>query len=101
MDDIVLMVAILVGLSALATLVARVLQVDAPRGWPLGAVSREAWWRMTLPWPPGVQEDDEIAWHVPRSVPPIGPSEARATSRPAVAPRPVPPTRPQPRFVGR
>ena len=23
-----------------------------------------SWWRSTMPWPEGVQEDDELAWHV-------------------------------------
>ena len=29
------------------------------------AKGHEDFWRRTLPWPRGVQEDDEIAWHVP------------------------------------
>jgi hypothetical protein len=27
---------------------------------------REAWWRATMPWPHGVQEEDGVEWHVPR-----------------------------------
>jgi hypothetical protein len=25
--------------------------------------SSDDWWRETLPWPPGVQEDDEVHWN--------------------------------------
>lgn len=24
----------------------------------------DAWWRSTMPWPQGVQEEDEVRWHV-------------------------------------
>jgi hypothetical protein len=33
---------------------------------PLGALlhgrDSEGWWRATMPWPQGVQEDDEVTW---------------------------------------
>jgi hypothetical protein len=97
MDDIALLLAVLVGVRVLLMLVARVAHVDGPPGWPLGMASREEFWRRTLPWPRGVQEDSEIAWHVPRPEPPPAPD----TTRPRPAGRAVPPTRPQPRFIGR
>jgi hypothetical protein len=93
MDDIVLLIALLLGLRAV---VARLVPLDVPFGWPLGAESRDAFWRMTLPWPRGVQEDVEIAWHVPRPASPVD-----VEQRPTAPRRPVPPTRPQPRFIGR
>ena len=89
-----LLLALLVGLRALTMVLGRFVKFDGPLGWPLGAASREAFWRRTLPWPSGVQEDDEIAWHVPRSVEPVAPSPRRPVS----AGRPVPPTHPQRRI---
>lgn len=34
---------------------------------PLGGLinGREAWWRSTMPWPQGVQEDDDVRWRIP------------------------------------
>jgi hypothetical protein len=29
---------------------------------PLGTTA-DGWWRQTLPWPHGVQEDDDVQWH--------------------------------------
>lgn len=104
MEDIVLMLAMLamlVGLRALLVRIAPYIRVDGPPGWPLGAESRESYWERALPWPRGVQEDSEIAWHVPRSEPPLGSADPPASGRPATGARPVPPTRPQRRFVGR
>jgi len=74
----------------------RFLRSEGPPGWPLGEESRESFWRRTLPWPHGVQEDSDIAWHVPR---PTEPADARQRVR--YGERPVPPTRPQSRVVGR
>jgi hypothetical protein len=28
---------------------------------------REGWWRQTMPWPHGVQEDDEVHWNFGRA----------------------------------
>ena len=47
--------------------------VAALSGWlagpgqrPLGALmhGRDTWWRSTMPWPQGVQEEDGVHWHV-------------------------------------
>jgi hypothetical protein len=96
MDDIVGIVVILIGLRALRAVADRFMLSDGPPGWPLGEVSRESFWRRTLPWPQGVQEDSEIAWHVPR---PVEPAETQRRAR--AEERPRPPTRPQSRVVGR
>ena len=96
MDDIVGIVVILIGLRALRAVADRFMLSDGPPGWPLGEVSRESFWRRTLPWPRGVQEDSDIAWHVPRPVEPID-----VESPPLTGGRAVPPTRPQSRVVGR
>jgi hypothetical protein len=91
---------IVAGLSVFAMLAAWFLRVDSTTLWPLGATDRDDFWRRTLPWPRGIQEDDEIAWHVPRPVPPGPPKGSRAIgSNPAG--RPVPPTRPQGRIGSR
>jgi hypothetical protein len=44
-----------------------------------------------------VQEDDEIAWHVPAPAP----SSVVGSARPLPVGRPVPPTAPQRRMTGR
>jgi hypothetical protein len=91
MDELVELVAVIVGMGGVAWLADRVLRGEGPPGWPIGAISREEFWRRSLPWPRGIQEDDEIAWHVPRSA---------AAGMGAPSPRrgrPAPPTRPQPR----
>ncbi len=36
---------------------------------PLGTTS-EGWWRQTMPWPHGVQEDDAVQWHFADAPPP-------------------------------
>jgi hypothetical protein len=97
----VLLLAMLVGLRAVAIRIAPFIRVDGPPGWPLGTESREAFWRRTLPWPRGVQEDDEIAWHVPRADRIVSPPGPATAGRPTAGARPVPPTRPQQRLVGR
>ncbi len=71
-----MLAAIVVGLTAFALLAARLVGVDPTFLWPLGEQGHEDFWRRVLPWPRGVQEDDEIAWHVPRS----GPVERRRGS---------------------
>ena len=88
--------AIVVGLTAFALLAARLVGVDPVVLWPLGEQGHEDFWRRVLPWPRGVQEDDEIAWHVPRTIPP-----SAASAHPVSLARPVPPTAPQRRIVGR
>jgi len=92
-----MMAVIVVGLTAFALLAARFVGVDPTSLWPLGEVGHEDFWRRVLPWPRGVQEDDEIAWHVP----PTSPSRAAASARPMAIGRAVPPTRPQRRIAGR
>ncbi len=43
---------------------------------PLGALvhgrDSEGWWRATMPWPRGVQEDDEVTWKFRESQQPTG-----------------------------
>jgi hypothetical protein len=36
---------------------------------PFGALmhGRDTWWRSTMPWPQGVQEEDSVHWHVRES----------------------------------
>ncbi len=60
-----MLAVIVVGLTAFALLAARLVGVDPTSLWPLGEQGHEDFWRRMLPWPLGVQEDDEIAWHVP------------------------------------
>jgi hypothetical protein len=92
-----MLVVILVGLTAFALLAARFVGVDPTSLWPLGEVGHEDFWRRVLPWPHGVQEDDEIAWHVPLATPQGTGGSGRSVSMG----RPVPPTRPQRRMAGR
>ena len=84
--------------GVLGWIVGRLVRTDGSPRWPLGRDSQESFWRDALPWPTGVQEDSDIAWHVPReeSPPPPASSERRL-----MGDRPVPPTQPQRRFVGR
>jgi len=87
-----------VGVAAsLGWLTGRLARGNGPPGLPLGSESRETFWRRTLPWPTGVQEDTEIAWHVPRDDPPV-PLQVALSPPPG---RAVPPTRPQRRLTGR
>jgi len=83
--------------ASLGWLIGRLARDTWPRGLPLGVESRETFWQKTLPWPTGVQEDTEIAWHVPRDDPPVPTSVAPSSP----LGQPVPPTRPQPRITGR
>jgi hypothetical protein len=92
-----MLAVIVVGMAALALLAARAVGVDPIFLWPLGEQGHEDFWRRVLPWPRGVQEDDEIAWHVPRAAP----SNIAGSARPVPLGRPVPPTAPQRRIVGR
>jgi hypothetical protein len=101
MDDILMMAVMLVLIRIVAVVVARYVKFEGPIGWPLGSESREGFWRRALPWPHGVQEDDEIAWHVPRTVAPVSPAAERLARVASPGGRPVPPTRPQSRIVGR
>ena len=95
MDEVMELVAIVAGLVVLAQLADRFMRGEGPPGWPLGNLSREEFWRQALPWPRGVQEDAEIAWHVPVDRAPVEPARAPVDGQV------VPPTRPQPRIVGR
>lgn len=42
----------------------------------------EGWWRATMPWPTGVQEEDEVTWSFRVSQEPAG---TRAAARPEEA----------------
>jgi hypothetical protein len=90
-----MILVILAGLSTFAMLAAWLLRVDSTSLWPLGEQGREGFWRRTLPWPRGVQEDAEIAWHVPR------PAPTAAAPRAVAIGTAVPPTRPQRRMGSR
>ena len=92
-----MLLGIAAGCGAIAALAARFVGVEGPTGWPIGAASREEFWRRSMPWPRGVQEDDEIAWHVP----PVADAESRLIAPGSATVDPIPPTRPQQRFVGR
>ena len=43
---------------------------------PLGSIinggDNATWWRSTMPWPTGVQEEDEVTWSFRRSQEPTG-----------------------------
>jgi hypothetical protein len=96
-----MIVVILAGLSTFAMLAAWFVRVDSTSILPLGEVGHEDFWRRTMPWPRGVQEDDEIAWHVPRAVESAAPPRAAGSVGSVALGRPVPPTRPQRRIAGR
>jgi hypothetical protein len=96
-----MLLGIVAGAIVLRIVASRFVRTEGPPGWPLGAESREEFWRMTLPWPRGVQEDDEIAWHVPKRESPDGPASSSSVGGPITPSRPVPPTAPQRRVVGR
>jgi hypothetical protein len=97
MDDIVWIVGAVAGLCVLVRRFGRLIVGEAAPGWPLRTESREEFWQRMLPWPRGVQEDADIAWHVPTGNPPGAESRPRVVIRE----RSVPPTRPQSRIVGR
>jgi hypothetical protein len=86
-----MLAVVVVGLTAFALLAARFVESDGNL-WP-----RDDFWRRTLPWPRGVQEDESIAWHVPATAP----SRIPGSTRPLPLGRPVPPTTPQRRIAGR
>ena len=71
MDDLLLLLAGVLVAAVLGWLTGRLARGTGLPGMPLGAESRDTFWRRTLPWPTGVQEDNEIAWHVPRDDPPV------------------------------
>ena len=92
MGDIVTIFVVLAGLSAFAMLSAWFVRTGYGQ---FGGFARgrddATWWRSSMPWPRGVQEDDDIGWHVPRppgaveQSPRIGFGTGKA----------IPPTRPQ------
>jgi len=94
MDQLLALAALVAATAAVARVVARFFGVEVPLGWPLGRESRERFWQDAMPWPRGVQEDSDIAWHVPRA-------PSSVVDRPVATGRPVPPTQPQPRMTGR
>ena len=55
--------------------------LDRRESRPLGALvngrDSEGWWRATMPWPEGVQEDDELTWSFRASRQPAAPSSTR------------------------
>jgi hypothetical protein len=95
MDELVELGLVVAFMGASALVADRLMRGESPPGWPLGAVSLQELWQRSMPLPRGVQEDAEIAWHVPVDRAPLDPA------RPPVRDRPTPPTRPQPRIVGR
>ena len=97
MDDLLMLLAGVLVAAVLGWLTGRLARGSGLPGMPLGAESRDTFWRRTLPWPTGVQEDTEIAWHVPRDDPPAPTSAAPSSP----LGQPVPPTRPQRRLSGR
>jgi hypothetical protein len=88
---------IVVGLTAFAMLAAKFVGVDPTLLWPLGEQGHEDFWRKVLPWPRGVQEEDEFVWYVRPAEQPAASRSDRSMS----LVRPVPPTRPQRRIAGR
>jgi hypothetical protein len=52
----------------------------------------DGWWRSTMPWPKGVQEDDDFKWNFGDRIEPIagadpvGPAAAAATDEVELAP---------------
>jgi len=96
-NDFLMVAGVCAAAGVLGWLVGRLVRTDGSPRLPLGRESGESFWRDALPWPTGVQEDDEIAWHVPRDDPPVA-------LQVALSPPPgraVPPTRPQQRLSGR
>jgi hypothetical protein len=79
--------------AVLGALAGRLARGDGPRGLPIGDETREGFWRRSMPWPTGVQEDSEIAWHVPPTAEPTKPRPRAPTEG-----RAIPPTRPQGRL---
>ena len=94
MSELAAVVLLVALIGAIARLAARHFHPELPFGLPLGAASREELWRRAMPWPHGVQEEADLSWHVP-----LPARSADPPSRPPV--RPTPPTRPQPRLIGR
>jgi hypothetical protein len=75
---------------ALALLSLAVAPVALLSGWlagrgsrPLGALvnagGSEGWWRLTMPWPRGVQEEDDLTWTFRESQQPAAPSRPTST----------------------
>lgn len=95
MDQLLTLGTLVVATAVLARVMARYVRSDVPLGWPLGRESRERFWQDAMPWPRGVQEDVDIAWHVPRAA-----SATTAVAQPPPG-HPIPPTQPQPRMTGR
>lgn len=95
MGDIVTISVVLAGLSAFAMLSAWFVRTGYGQ---FGAFAHgrddATWWRSSMPWPHGVQEEDEIGWHVPR--PPGATEQPRRVV--FVTGKAVPPTRPQGRI---
>jgi hypothetical protein len=93
MDAVLMLVAGFVTAAVLGAMAGRLARGDGPRGLPIGDETREGFWRRSLPWPTGVQEDSEIAWHVPPA-----PQATEPDRRATIEGSPIPPTRPQGRL---
>lgn len=98
MDDLLMLLGAVVVAAAFGRLVGRLIHGYGAPGWPLGSESRESFWRQAMPWPTGIQEDTDIAWHVPRSDPSVPPESTTPSPAPG---RAVPPTQPQRRLSRR
>jgi hypothetical protein len=59
--------------------------LDRRESRPLGALvngrDSESWWRATMPWPKGVQEEDELTWTFRDRQPPAAPPSKRWPGR--------------------
>jgi hypothetical protein len=67
------LVLLVVAVAPLAVLGAWFAGRRDPRAGSLVQVGgAEGWWRQTLPWPHGVQEDDEVHWNFGPAEPPNG-----------------------------
>jgi hypothetical protein len=70
---------------------------------PLGALihGRDAWWRSTMPWPQGVQEEYDVRWGVPETDQSPAGSGAAMTSETFSGALPVEPVGAKVRLRGR
>lgn len=99
MDLIMIALALTIGITLMAVVAAG---FGAATCDGLGAIVRgrddQSWWRATLPWPQGVQEDDEVRWRFAPRGAADEERDADGSERPPPGhARPIPPTRPQAR----
>jgi hypothetical protein len=62
---------------------------------------RDAWWRATMPWPHGMQEEDGVGWHVPTHEHATESAAVRARRGAPADAWTIAPVRPTPRVVFR